>query len=215
MEILILPSPDVANRDSVKLRRLLFRKSTLESDKLEKPDREGKHEFYVLKMSFDQGLDAINEIREQVEADEFLEKVKIRELNPKSDARDFVRVYNRAFITAPDPYRSLSEDDVKHFNPKSTFVAVLYGQIIGFIFLTIEPLIKQGIEVGKQGVIAGIGVDPRYRRRKIAFLLACQAAKYFTEQDVDEIVCEVYHKNSVSYSFIRNFGMTRTGTVYL
>jgi ribosomal protein S18 acetylase RimI-like enzyme len=92
---------------------------------------------------------------------------------------------------------------------------VLYGKIIGFIFLTLEPLIKQGITLGKQGVIAGLGVDPRYRRKKVAFLLVAKAAHYFAENDVLELVCEVYHENKVSYSFIRNFGMTRTGTIYL
>jgi ribosomal protein S18 acetylase RimI-like enzyme len=166
-------------------------------------------------MSWDQGFDAIKHFEEIIESDEFLKKVEVRELNPEKDAHDFIRGYNRAFITAPDPYRSLSLSDVQHFDPNSTFVASLYGKIIGFVFLTIEPLIKQGITLGNQGIIAGLGVDPRYRRKKIAFLLASKAAQYFTDQNVLELVCEVYHENSVSYSFIRNFGMTRTGTIYL
>ena len=171
-----------SKRDSVKLRRLLFREKEIETEALGEDEEKGKYKFHVLKMSFDQGLSVIDKVRNEIKEDEFLSKVKIREFDPKTDSAAFVRVYNRAFITAPDPYRSLSLGDVEHFNPKSTFVAVLYGQLIGFIFLTIEPLIKQGVEVGKQGVIAGIGVDPRYRRKKIALLLATRAAEYVTEQ---------------------------------
>jgi ribosomal protein S18 acetylase RimI-like enzyme len=209
---LIMPPSDQSRRESVKLRRLFFHKSDEKEDQISK--KEG-FKFYVLKMTWDQGLDAIKEVKKKIEVDVFLKKVKIRELNPETDKHEFARVYNRAFITAPDPYRSLSLSDVDHFNPKSTFVAVLYGKIIGFVFLTIEPLVKQGINLGNQGVIAGLGVDPRYRRKKIAFLLAAKAAQYFAENEVLELVCEVFHENKVSYSFIRNFGMTRTGTIYL
>jgi len=210
--LIIMSTSDLSKRESVKLRRLLFRKS----EKDEKEDTsKGKYKFYVLKMSWDQGFDAIKNFEKIIANDEFLKKVEIRELNPEKDAHNFIRGYNRAFITAPDPYRSLSLSDVQHFDPKSTFIASLYGKIIGFIFLTIEPLIKQGITLGNQGIIAGLGVDPRYRRKKIAFLLASKAAQYFTDHNVLELVCEVYHENKVSYSFIRNFGMTRTGTIYL
>ncbi|MFX1517556.1 MAG: GNAT family N-acetyltransferase, partial [Promethearchaeota archaeon] len=76
-------------------------------------------------------------------------------------------------------------------------------------------LIKQGNQIGNQGVIAGIGVDPRYRRKRIAFLLAARAAKYFARNDVMELVCEVYHENKISYNFIRSFGFTETGIIYL
>jgi ribosomal protein S18 acetylase RimI-like enzyme len=207
-----MPASDQSNRESVKLRRLFFRKS--DKDEVEKAPKE-RYKFYVLKMTWDQGLDAIKNIEKNIENDDFLKKVEIRNFNPDKDSYDFIRAYNRAFITAPDPYRSLSISDVEHFDPKSTFVAVLYGKIIGFIFLTIEPLIKQGITVGNQGVIAGLGVDPRYRRKKIAFLLAAKAAQFFADQNVLELVCEVYHENKVSYNFIKNFGMTRTGTTYL
>ncbi len=168
-------------------------------------------------MSWDQALDSIVEVEKIIDNDDFLKNVRVRNLDPPNDMERFVRLYNRAFITAPDPYRSLIPEDIKHFDTTSTFVAVLWGQLVGFIFLTIEPLMKKSVEVGKQGVIAGIGIDPRHRRRKIALLLAAHAAKFFArpENNVDELVCEVYHMNKVSYSFIKNFGMTRTGTIFL
>jgi ribosomal protein S18 acetylase RimI-like enzyme len=204
-------TPDQSERPSVKLRRILFRKD-IETEEIS--EETSKHKYHVLKMSFDQGQDKIIELQNLIKNDDFLQKVKIRNLQ-STDATSFVRLYNRAFITAPDPFRSLSMDDFQHFDLNSTFVAVLYGQLIGFIYLTIEPLIKQEIEVGKQGVIAGLGVDPRYRRKKIAFLLAAKAAEYFTKHEVDELICEVYHTNKISYAFIKNFGMVHTGTTYL
>ncbi len=204
--------PSLSDRPSVKMRRILFRKDSRE-DKVS--SEETKHKFYVLKMTWDQAWSKVDEIQKIIENSEELKNVSIRNLDPKKDAEKFLRVYNRSFISAPDPYRSLTIDDFEHFDPESTFVAILYGQIVGFIFLTIEPLVKNSLEVGKQGVIAGLGVEPRYRRRKIAFLLAARAAEFFSEHSVDELICEVYHKNSVSYSFIQNFGMTRTGTIFL
>ncbi|MFX0084606.1 MAG: GNAT family N-acetyltransferase [Candidatus Hodarchaeota archaeon] len=207
-----MSTQDQSNRESVKLRRLFFSKSEKEE---EKGTPKEKYKFYVLKMTWDQGLDVIKELEKKIENDDFLKKVEIRNLDPDKDSHNFIRTYNRAFITAPDPYRSLSISDIEHFDPKSTFVAILYGKIVGFIFLTIEPLIKQGITLGNQGVIAGLGVDPRYRRKRIAFLLAAKAAQFFEDHDVLELVCEVYHENKVSYNFIRNFGMTLTGTTYL
>ncbi len=201
-----------SDRPSVKLRRILFRKDSRED---ETPSEEKKHKFYVLKMTWDQAWSKVDEIQEIIDASDDLRKVTIRNLNPETDVEKFLRVYNRSFISAPDPYRSLTHHDFKHFDPESTFVAILYGQIVGFIFLTVEPLIKNSLEVGKQGVIAGLGVEPRYRRRKIAFLLAARAAEFFSDQSVDELICEVYYKNKVSYSFIQNFGMTKTGIIYL
>ncbi|MHA1236921.1 MAG: GNAT family N-acetyltransferase [Candidatus Hodarchaeales archaeon] len=199
---------NISKRPSVKLRRAFFHKDSTDTA------TEKKHKYYVLKMSWDQADDVSKEISDIVEKDEFLKKVLIRPVEEKDEV-NFIRAYNRSFITAPDPYRSLANEDFKLFDPRSTFVAILYGQIVGFIFLTIEDLIKNSEVVGKQGVIAGLGVDPRYRRRKIAFLLAAQAATFFSKHCVDELVCEVYYLNKVSYSFIQNFGMTRTGTIYL
>ena len=199
---------DHSKRPSVKLRRAFYRKDE------EVPAEEKKHKYIVLKMSWDQADAVIKEISKVVDNDEFLKKVLIRPIEDKDEV-NFIRAYNRSFITAPDPYRSLSLEDFKLFDRKSTFVAILYGQIVGFVYLTIEDLVKHSEVVGKQGVIAGLGVDPRYRRKKIAYLLAAQAAVYFSKHYVDELICEVYYLNKVSYSFIQNFGMTKTGEVYL
>jgi ribosomal protein S18 acetylase RimI-like enzyme len=213
----MLGEPDTSERESVKLRRLFFRKKKKPEEKEDKDTQEGKRKFIVMKMSWDQALYVIKRIEEQEEDDsEVLHKnVKIRNFQQNKDAEKFIRCYNRAFITAPDPYRALTLDDVQHFKPESTYVAELYGRIVGFVFLVIEPLVKHGREIGNQGVIAGIGVDPRYRRKRVAFLLAARAAKYFAENNVMELVCEVYHENKISYNFIRSFGFTQTGVIYL
>lgn len=206
---------NTSERESVKIRRLFFRKKPKDEEEVINNTQEGKYKFIVMKMSWDRALEVIKQIEEQDENDSKHENVKIREFDPTKDAEKFIRCYNRAFITAPDPYRSLTIADVQHFKPESTFVAILYGRIVGFIFLVIEPIIQQGKQIGKQGVIAGIGVDPRYRRKRIAFFLATRAAKYFAQHDVLELVCEVFHENKISYQFIRSFGFTETDTIYL
>ncbi|UCE14664.1 MAG: GNAT family N-acetyltransferase [Candidatus Heimdallarchaeota archaeon] len=204
-------SPESLERESVKLRRLFFRKK---EEKIEDDIQKG-HKYIVMKMSWDQALDIKKRVTEELAQDVSLKKVLIRNFDPSIDAQNFIHCYNRAFLTAPDPYRSLSIEDVRHFKSDSTFVAILYSRIVGFIFLVIEPLMKHGVQLGNQGVIAGIGVDPRYRRKRIAFLLATRAADFFAENNVVELVCEVYHENKVSYNFIRNFGFSQTGITYL
>lgn len=204
-------TPEPMERESVKLRRLFLRKK---GKKNEDVIQKG-HKYIVMKMSWDQALDIRERVTEEAAQDVSLKKILIRKFNPDTDAHEFIRCYNRAFLTAPDPYRSLSIEDVHHFKSESTFVAILYGRIVGFIFLVIEPLIKHGVQLGNQGVIAGIGVDPRYRRKRIAFLLAVKAAEFFAANNVLELVCEVYHENKVSYNFIRNFGFSQTGITYL
>ncbi len=62
-----------------------------------------------------------------------INKIEIREFKLNDDANEFIRCYNRAFITAPDPYRSLTLKDIQYFKHESTFVAVLHGKIVGFI----------------------------------------------------------------------------------
>ncbi|WP_455463628.1 GNAT family N-acetyltransferase [Candidatus Hodarchaeum mangrovi] len=212
-----MPSqPTSSNQDerkSVKLRRLFLREDTAKtiSTELQKE----KYKFIVMKMTFDQGLEAIENIKKIIRDDEYHSIIEIRNLKLDTDSEEFISLYNRSFITAPDPYRSLTYEDVTLFNEESTFVAKLYGRLVGFIFLTIEPLIKFDKEIGHQGVIAGIGVDPRYRRRKIAFSLAVRAAEYFIQNSVDELICEVFEENEVSINFIRSFGFQPTGEFYL
>ncbi|MFX0123816.1 MAG: GNAT family N-acetyltransferase [Candidatus Hodarchaeota archaeon] len=213
----MLSEENTSERESVKLRRLFFRKKKKSEEKKEKEIQKEQYKFIVMKMSWDQALNVLKQIEEHEaeEGDILTKNITIRELQPSKDAEKFIRCYNRAFITAPDPYRSLTVGDLQHFKPESTFVAELHGRIVGFIFLVIEPLIKEGRQIGNQGVIAGIGVDPRYRRKRIAFMLAARAAKYFEKNNVMELVCEVYHENEISYNFIRSFGFTQTGTIYL
>ncbi|MHA2248166.1 MAG: GNAT family N-acetyltransferase [Candidatus Hodarchaeales archaeon] len=205
-----------SKRESVKLRRIFFRKDKKIEEKTETDIPKEKYKFLVMKMSWDQAIDAMKHIEKELNNDRanYLKKVRIRNFRPIEEAQKFILCYNRAFITAPDPYRSLTLEDVQHFNPETTFVAILYGKIVGFVFLVIEPLTKNGKTLGKQGVIAGVGVDPRYRLKRIAYLLAAKAAKYFADNDVIELVCEVYFENKVSYSFIRSFGFSHTGTIH-
>ena len=207
---------NTSKRESVKLRRIFFRKDKKNEEKTEIDTPKEKYKFLVMKMSWDQAIDAMKHIEEELNNDRanYLKKVRIRNFRPNEDANEFILCYNRAFISAPDPYRSLTLEDVHHFKPETTFVAVLYGRIVGFVFLVIEPLIKRGKTLGRQGVIAGVGIDPRYRRKRIAYLLATRAAQYFVENDVMELVCKVYFENKVSYSFIRSFGFSHTGTIY-
>ncbi|MHA1206158.1 MAG: hypothetical protein ACTSSO_01170, partial [Candidatus Hodarchaeales archaeon] len=97
---------NISKRPSVKLRRVFFHKDNTDTT------TEKKHKYYVLKMSWDQADDVSKEISDIVKKDEFLKKVLIRPVEEKDEV-NFIRAYNRSFITAPDPYRSLANEDFK------------------------------------------------------------------------------------------------------
>ncbi|MFX1537513.1 MAG: hypothetical protein ACFFDI_25170 [Promethearchaeota archaeon] len=67
---------DASERESVKLRRLFFRRKKEEDEKTQ----EGKHKFIVMKMSWDQALYVIKKIEEREVTDTTQKNVKIREI---------------------------------------------------------------------------------------------------------------------------------------
>jgi ribosomal protein S18 acetylase RimI-like enzyme len=126
---------------------------------------------------------------------------KIREAT-KDDLQSVLTIHNRAWLTANEPFRPIqleSLEKIYEYPETEILIAKVYGTDGGFIMLDFE-------EDGKIGVIAGLGVLPRFQRKGLGTVLGVAAWNYFKEKGVEELRCEVYKDNMASYSFIKSLG---------
>ena len=81
------------------------------------------------------------------------------------------------------------------------FVAKVFGIDAGFIVIYLEG------ENDEFGIIAGLGIIPRFQRKGIATALALAAwERFLLPNNVKELRCEVYNSNKPSYNFIKSLG---------
>lgn len=99
-------------------------------------------------------------------------------------------------MTTVDPSRSLTLQEAQTFDQETTFVAILWRKIIGFLYLRVEldPLGSND----QVGAIGGIGILARYRRRHIGLKLMKFAIEHFSDKNVEKLVCEVVHRDDRS-----------------
>ncbi len=133
------------------------------------------------------------------------EYVKVHPLRPEELA-DFVELYNRCFLAAPDPFRMLSLEDAEGLNPEGIFVARLWGTLVGFIACFV-----QREDQSVYGEITGIGVLPSRRRRGVATALIQHAVEYFIASGVEEVYCEIYEENIPSKLLVTTYGFREVG----
>lgn len=127
---------------------------------------------------------------------------KIREATRK-DLPKVMQIHNRAWLTANEPFRPIELDSLEKiykYPETEILIAKVYGKDGGFIILDREGMNNE------IGVIAGLGVLPRYQRKGLGTVLAVAAWNYFKEKEVEELRCEVYEDNHVSYDFIESLG---------
>ncbi len=131
--------------------------------------------------------------------------ITVRNLR-RDEMEGFVELYNRCFIASPDPFCPLTLEDAKNLDTDGIFVALLGGDLAGFIACFVEK-----DEESVYGEITGIGVLPSRRRRGIATALIQRASEYFLEAGVEEIYCEVFEKNRPSRLLITAYGFKQVG----
>ncbi len=137
----------------------------------------------------------------------------IREVDKhEATRRDLVSVmdmYNHAWLTSNTPFRPITVESLKLlFNDPDIeiLIAKVYGTDVAFVILDYERENKE------YGIIAGLGVVPRYQRRGIGLIIGMAAWNHFKEKGVKELRCEVYKDNQVSYSFIKSLGFEEFGS---
>jgi ribosomal protein S18 acetylase RimI-like enzyme len=129
-----------------------------------------------------------------------------------SDIPRLVNLYNASFFQCPDPYRPVTEADMRAIFEKSTILmGSMYGMDAAFIVNKIETQTSSTGAQERLGVICGIAVNPRFRQKGLATAIGLDAYEFFKTKTVDYLQCEVYEKNNPSMSFITWVGFRPAG----
>jgi len=155
----------------------------------------------------------VNKITKEFE-DSLKEKIehkifhaRIREAT-EGDLTSIKNIYNRAWLTSNTPFRPIEKNTLKKiFNdPETVFlVAKVYDIDGGFVILDFEGDNKE------YGVIAGLGVLPRFQGKGLGTILGLAAWNYFKEKGLEELRCEVYKDNQKSHKFIKGLNFEEFG----
>ena len=146
-----------------------------------------------------------NSLKEKIEHKIF--HARIREAT-EGDLTSIKNIYNRAWLTSNTPFRPIERDTLKKiFNdPETVFlVAKVYDIDGGFVILDFEGDNKE------YGVIAGLGVLPRFQGKGLGTILGLAAWNYFKEKGLKELRCEVYKDNQKSHNFIMGLNFEEFG----
>ena len=200
---------DRSGFQSFKLRRLFQKELPVKKGTDKNGDQTG-YRYIIMELPIER-VPIIYDIKEkEIKTQEHVLKVKPYNPENDSEAETFAMVFNTILLTSPDPYRPMTLEDAKIFSADGTFLAYLFGQPAGFAALTVE-----NTAVGKIGVIAGIGVMPKFRGKKVALALATTIVEWFNTKKVSKLQCEVYEYNDISYNFISSLGFHEVGEMYL
>jgi len=129
-------------------------------------------------------------------------RAKIREAN-EEDLASVKYLYDRAWLTSSTPFSAISISSLKtiwEYPETIILIAKVYGSDAGFAILDFEG------ENREIGVIAGMGILPRFQRKGLGTVIGMAAWNYFKNKGVQELRCEVYKGNTVSYQFIKSIG---------
>lgn len=119
------------------------------------------------------------------------------------DLKSILFIYNKAWKELTDPHGSMTTESLEkifHFQDVAIILANIYGMDVGFIILDFEGAERE------YGIIAGLGILPRFQRKGIGKALGMAAWRYFKEKGVIELRCEVFIENKHSYEFIKSLG---------
>jgi len=135
-------------------------------------------------------------------------KAKIREAKIE-DLESVVILYNRSWMTSNTPYSPISIESLKiifMFPQTKILIAKVYGSDAAFVILDFEG------SNNEYGIIAGLGVIPRFQRKGLGSVIGAAAWNYFKKKGVKELRCEVFKDNRVSYNFIKSLGFEEFDT---
>ncbi|MFX0093882.1 MAG: GNAT family N-acetyltransferase [Candidatus Hodarchaeota archaeon] len=154
----------------------------------------------------------INQREESLEG--ISQSLYIEELDVSKQAKilTFSKLYNTILAASPDTYIPISTDDVKKYFSQGAFIAYQYHKMVGYSFVNIQKEQETGSIVG---TIAGIGVSPEHRGKKISLALIDNAINYLINKQVDKIQADIYEQNVPSLKLFSSLGFKEVGEVYL
>lgn len=196
------------DNSKLSLKRRRVRNFFLSFEKRFKSEEEIEDELITTGMTYIQMKLPIDKITPEYEkdiknkVDNNILRAKMREAT-KQDLDSIVYLYNRSWMTSNTPFSAISHETIKkiyEYEDTVILIARVYGSDAGFVILDLEGPNKE------YGVIAGLGVLPRYQRRGLGTIIGLAAWEYFKNKGIKELRCEVYKDNRVSYNFITSLG---------
>ena len=194
------------NRLSIKKRRI--KEIFLPSEIRDKTMEEIEHELETSGMVYLQMKLPVEKITEEFEAnmkdkvEKNILRANIREAD-ENDLESVAYIHNRSWLTSNTPYSPITAETLKKiydYDETVILIAKVYGSDAGFALLDFEG------DNNEYGVIAGLGVLPRYQRKGLGTVIGMAAWNYFKKKGVKELRCEVYKDNKVSHEFISSLG---------
>ena len=194
-------------------RKLNLKKSHIRSfflafEKKDKTKREIENDLLTKGLEYIQMKLPVSALTPEIEV-ELKKKVehnilqaKIREANLE-DLESVMYLYNRSWLVSSTPFRAITKETLRIIfeYPDTLFlIAKAYGSDGAFVILDYEGLRNE------YGIIAGLGVLPRFQRKGLGTVIGLAAWNHFKKKGVKELRCEVYKDNKVSYDFIKSIG---------
>ncbi len=137
------------------------------------------------------------QMKEKIEQN--FHQASIREATEK-DLSIVVDIYNKSWLTSNTPFRPMEKETLKKiFMDSDTvfLIARVFGIDSAFVILDFEG------KNNEYGVIAGLGVIPKFQRKGLGTVLGLATWNYFKKKGVKELRCEVYKNNEISTNFIK------------
>ena len=141
------------------------------------------------------------ELGEKVEKNILHAKIRVAS---EIDLESIMYIYNRSWLTSNTPFSRITVGSLKtiYDYPETVIlIAKVYGSDAAFIILDFEGQNNQ------YGVIAGLGVLPRFQRKGLGTVIGMAAWNFFKKKKgIKELRCEVFTENLTSYNFIKSLG---------
>jgi len=189
------------SNSKLNLKKRKIRSYFLSVDKKDQKEEVESLEYIQMKLP-------VSDITSELE-EELTKKVKsnilrarIREAN-EEDLPSVKYLYDRSWLTSQTPFSAISVSSLKtiwEYPETIILIAKVYGSDAGFAILDCEG------ENQEIGVIAGMGIIPRFQRKGLGTVIGMAAWNYFKKKGIKELRCEVYKGNTVSYQFIKSIG---------
>jgi ribosomal protein S18 acetylase RimI-like enzyme len=129
----------------------------------------------------------------------------------QSDIPLLADLYNRAFLSANDPYSPMTLENMGAiFNHNYTIIVIahIWGAPAGFAIIDFEGISQE------YGIIAGLGTLPEWQKRGVGTSIGIATWQYFKDRKVKELKCEVYACNKASYNLIKGLGFKEVGVKF-
>ena len=192
----------------ISLKKRKVRSFKLAFEKKDKTEEEIEDELATTGMEYIQMKLPIEKITPEFEetltkkVERNILRAKIREAKVE-DLESVQAIYNRSWMTSNTPYSSITLNSLKtiyEYPETIILVARVYGSDAAFVILDYEG------PKNEFGIIVGLGVMPRFQRKRLGTVIGMAAWNYFKKKGIKELRCEVYKDNIVSYDFIKSIG---------